>query len=386
MSMDRGRPLAHLEADLERLSAQGRRRTLETLSGFDFASNDYLGFGGAEELRAATVEAVSRGVPVGAGGSRLLRGNHAEHEELELAAARYFGAESALYFGSGYAANLTLFATAPQRGDLVVHDEWIHASVHDGLKRGRAETLSVRHNCVQSIEDAIRSWRAAGGLGRVWIVVESVYSMDGDGPDLGALGELAHRHGAVLVIDEAHATGVLGPKGRGRAAFLEGRENVVTVHTCGKALGTAGALICGARVLTEFLVNRGRAFIYSTAPSPLIAAVTRAALALCDRSDGRRERLRGLIECAGQSGGRHCGLTMSGSHIVPVVIGEDRAAVELAGRLRAGGYDVRAVRPPTVPQGTARLRIAVTLNVNEAAIEGVFDMLGREIGRCVTAL
>jgi 8-amino-7-oxononanoate synthase len=375
-----------LDAHLKQLSAQGRWRALECHGGFDFASNDYLGFAASEELRAATVEAVSRGVPVGAGGSRLLRGNHAEHEGLELAAARYFGAESALYFGSGYAANLTLFATAPQRGDLVVHDEWIHASVHDGLKRGRAHTLSARHNCVQSIEDAIAGWRAAGGVGRVWIVVESVYSMDGDGPDLSELEELASRHEAVLVIDEAHATGVLGPKGRGRAAFLEGRENVVTVHTCGKALGTAGALVCGALVLKDFLVNRGRAFIYSTAPSPLIAAVTRAALELCGRSDGRRERLRGLIECAGQSAGRHCGLTMSGSHIVPVIIGEDRAAMELAGRLRGGGYDVRAIRPPTVPLGTARLRVAVTLNVNEAAIEGLFEMLGQEIGKCVTAL
>lgn len=216
-------------------------------------------------------------------------------------------------------------------------------------------------------------------MGRVWIVVESLYSMDGDGPDLVELDALASRWEAVLVIDEAHATGVLGPSGRGRASFLEGRENVVTIHTCGKALGTAGALVCGPRVLKEFLVNRGRAFIFSTAPSPLVAAVTRTAIALCGQSDARRGRLQGLVQCAMRAAQQHCELKASGSHIVPVVVGEDRAAAALAVRLRAQGYDVRAIRPPTVPVGTARLRIALTLNVDEAAVESLFETLGREM-------
>jgi 8-amino-7-oxononanoate synthase len=369
-----------LEADLERLTILGRRRSLEKAGGFDFTSNDYLGLANYTELRAAASEALSRGVPMGSGGSRLLRGNHAEHVALEEAAADFFGAESALYFGSGFAANVTLFGTAPQRGDLVVHDEWIHASVHDGMRRGRAETVGARHNCTQSIDDAIVAWRAAGGTGRVWIAVESVYSMDGDGPDLEELDALACRREAVLVIDEAHATGVLGAGGRGRAAFLEGREHVVTVHTCGKALGTEGAFICAPRVLNDFLVNRGRAFVYSTAPSPFMAAVTRAAIALCERSDDRRRRLQGLVDCATQALRRHCGLGASGSHIVPIMIGEDRAAADLASRLRTHGYDVRAIRPPTVPVGTARLRVALTLNADEAAIEGLFERLAVEMG------
>jgi 8-amino-7-oxononanoate synthase len=255
--MDRGVSFADLAVDLERLSALGRRRSLHETVGLDFSSNDYLGFAASLELREAASDALLRGVPVGAGGSRLLRGNHAEHEALEEAAACFFGADSALYFGSGFAANLTLFATAPQRGGLVVHDEWIHASVLDGLRRGRAEVESARHNDTQSIEDVIRRWRAAGGLGLVWIAVESLYSMEGDGPDLAELHALANRLDAILVIDEAHATGVLGPQGRGRAAILEGQDNVVTVHTCGKALGTVGALICAPRVLKDFLINRG---------------------------------------------------------------------------------------------------------------------------------
>jgi 8-amino-7-oxononanoate synthase len=371
----RPNPFADLEADLERLSALGRRRALECLGGLDFTSNDYLGLANSSELRAAASEALSRHVPVGSGGSRLLRGNHPEHVALEQAAAAFFGAESALYFGSGYAANLALFATAPQRGDLVIHDEWIHASVHDGMRRGRAETLAARHNDLQSIDDEVLRWRGAGGRGRVWIAVESLYSMDGDGPNLAQLDALASRRDAVLVIDEAHATGVLGPRGRGRAAFLEGRDNVVTVHTCGKALGTAGAFVCGPRVLTDFLVNRGRAFIFATAPSPLVAAVTRAAIELCEHSDPRRERLRAFVELAARELLRHLGLTASGSHILPIMIGQDRAAAELAARLRTCGYDVRAIRPPTVPDGTARLRIALTLNVDEAAIEGLFQTL-----------
>jgi len=372
-------PFASLDADLARLSALGRRRKLEGISGMDFTSNDYLAFAASRELNEAARDAVLRGVPVGSGGSRLLRGNHPEFQELENAAAKFFGVQSALYFGSGYAANQTLFSTAPQRGDLVVHDEWIHASVHDGMRRSRAEIIAARHNDLQSIDDEIQRWRSSGGTGRPWIAVASLYSMDGDGPDLEELDQLADRREAILVIDEAHSTGVLGPSGRGRAAFLEGKSNVVTVHTCGKALGTAGAFVCGSRVLNDFLVNRGRAFIFATAPSPLVAAVTRAAILLCAQSDRRRERLQQLIECASRGLDRRCGLSSSGSHIVPVLIGEDQAAADLAARLRAQGFDVRAIRPPTVPPGTARLRIAITLHVDEAAIDGFCQTLASEL-------
>jgi 8-amino-7-oxononanoate synthase len=371
-------PFAHLASDLEHLATLGRRRALQPFAGLDFTSNDYLGLANSLELRDAASEAVARHVPIGSGGSRLLRGNHPEHEALEQAASRYFRAESALYFGSGYMANLTLFSAAPQRGDLVVHDEWIHASVRDGLLRGRAQVAIARHNDLQSIDDAIMDWRARGGVGRAWIVVESLYSMDGDGPDLVALAELAERREAILVIDEAHATGVLGEGGRGLAAFLDGCDNVIIVHTCGKALGTAGALICAPRVVADFLTNRGRPFIFSTAPSPLVAAVTRVAIALVERDATRRERLRALVAFASRELMRWCGLTASGSHIIPIIIGDDRAAVDMAARLRGHGFDVRAIRPPTVPVGTARLRIALTLNVDEAAIEALFESLASE--------
>ncbi|MDB5656909.1 MAG: 8-amino-7-oxononanoate synthase, partial [Tardiphaga sp.] len=214
-----------LETDLRGLASRGRLRTLRVRSGIDFTSNDYLGLAESADLKRAALDALARGVPVGSGGSRLLRGNHDEHEALEAEAAAYFGAATALYFGGGYTANMAIFATLPQRGDAVFHDELVHASAHEGLRSGRAETISVRHNDIDAFDTAITRWRQAGGTGRAWIAVESLYSMDGDTLDLAALVAVADRHEAMLVIDEAHASGVLGPDGRGLAAAFEGRDN-----------------------------------------------------------------------------------------------------------------------------------------------------------------
>ena len=367
------------EADLNDLAGRGRLRSLRGRSGIDFTSNDYLGLAESGELRRAASEAVARGVPVGAGGSRLLRGNHEEHEALESEAAAYFGAETALYFGGGYVANFAIFSTLPQRGDLVVHDELVHASVHEGLRSGRADHVAVAHNSIDAFDAAIARWRAAGGKGRPWISVESLYSMDGDSPDIAGLFAVADRHEAMVVIDEAHATGVLGPQGRGLAAPFEGRDNVITLHTCGKALGTVGGFILAPRTIRDFLVNRARPFIFATAPSPLTAAITRSAIEISRTNPERRERLAGLVQFAGGELRRRCGITPSGSQIIPVVIGADRAAVAVAALLQQRGFDIRAIRPPTVPEGTARLRIALTLNVDEAVVAELFEALAEDI-------
>ncbi|MBX9819842.1 8-amino-7-oxononanoate synthase [Afipia birgiae] len=367
------------EADLNDLAGRGRLRSLRGRSGIDFTSNDYLGLAESGELRRAASEAVARGVPVGAGGSRLLRGNHEEHEALESEAAAYFGAETALYFGGGYVANFAIFSTLPQRGDLVVHDELVHASVHEGLRSGRADHVAVAHNSIDAFDAAIARWRAAGGKGRPWISVESLYSMDGDSPDIAGLFAVADRHEAMVVIDEAHATGVLGPQGRGLAAPFEGRDNVITLHTCGKALGTVGGFILAPRTIRDFLVNRARPFIFATAPSPLTAAITRSAIEISRTNPERRERLAGLVQFAGGELRRRCGITPSGSQIIPVVIGADRAAVAVAALLQQRGFDIRAIRPPTVPEGTARLRIALTLNVDEAVVAELFEALAEDM-------
>jgi 8-amino-7-oxononanoate synthase len=209
--------------DLAGLASIDRLRRLMPRAGVDFASNDYLALASSPRLAGAIRAAIDEGVPVGSGGSRLLRGNHAEHEALEADAAAWFGSESALYFSSGYAANAALIATLPQRGDLVVHDQLVHASAHEGVRMGFATRARARHNDPQAFDDAIAGWRTRGGKGQAWIVVESLYSMDGDRAPIAELAEVAARHDAMMLIDEAHATGVFGPGGRGLASAWDGR-------------------------------------------------------------------------------------------------------------------------------------------------------------------
>ncbi|MGV1759642.1 8-amino-7-oxononanoate synthase [Rhizobium sp. A22-96] len=367
------------EVKLRQLAQKGRHRDLSRDTGSDFTSNDYLALTSSPRMRAALVDALDRGVPMGAGGSRLLRGNHAEHEALEQEAAAFFVCEQMLYFGSGYAANLAVLSTLPQRGDLIVHDALIHASAHDGMRTGRADVVSVAHNNADAVEDAILAWRKRGGTGVPWIVVESIYSMDGDRAPLSDLIEIADRNDGFLYIDEAHASGVHGVGGRGYAAGLEGRDNVIVLHTCGKALGAAGALVGANRTLCEFLINRARPFIYATAPSPLQAASVREALAILADEPERRRVLHGLIAFANEQFSERLGVPGSGTQILPVIVGENARATHLAERMRADGFDIRAIRPPTVPHGTARLRITITLNVDRPTIANMVERLAELI-------
>ena len=371
---------AELNEALDRLKARGRYRSLVPRRGNDFSSNDYLALAGSDELRAAAAAALQRGISVGSGGSRLLRGNDAEHEALEREAAAYFGTQACLSFSGGYVANMAVFSTLPDRGDLVVYDALIHASTHDGMRLGRAECRRFDHNDVGHAEALIRDWRNAGGKGRVWITFETVYSMDGDLAPLEELVALAERNDGVAVIDEAHATGVFGEQGRGLAHEYEGRSNILTLHTCGKALGVSGGLICGAALLIETLINRARGFIFATAPSPLNAALVRAALELLQSQPERRAELTGLIEHAGTEARRH-DLPQPKSQIIPVIIGDDAKTMALAAALQARGFDIRGIRPPTVPLGTSRLRIAITLNVSAEVVTQMFSGLAEEMQR-----
>ena len=373
--------LAGYQRALDDLAEKSRLRSLAPRSGADFTSNDYLGLACSERLRRAIAEAIARGTPVGAGGSRLLRGNAPEHEALEAAAAAFFRAESALFFGSGYVANYAVLSTLPQRDDLVVLDELAHASAREGVRAGRAQIARSRHSDPQSADDAIGAWRSAGGRGRAWIAIESLYSMDGDRAPLHDFLAVADRHDAVLFVDEAHATGVYGPDGRGLAAEFEGRENFLALHTCSKALGGAGALVTGPRVLAQFLVNRCRPFIYSTAPSPLMAVAALEALEILAEEPELRSRLDELVVFARQAARARGIAAPCVSQIVPVIVREDGRAMRLAAALQARGFDVRGVRPPTVPEGTARLRISLTLNVDAAAVTGLFDALAEESAR-----
>lgn len=356
--------LAPFRADLAALEAAGRTRRLIPRAGVDFASNDYLGLAGHPRLVAAVQAALADGVPVGAAGSRLLRGNTDWQEAFEIKAAAFFGAEAALGFGGGYQANVAVVSTLPQRGDLLLMDALSHASTRDGARLARAEVAEFRHNDAGHAEDVITGWRARGGKGAVWIAVESLYSMDGDRAPLDDLAQLADREG-FLIVDEAHATGVWGPGGRGLSHELEGRENVITLHTLGKALGGSGALLCLPAVLRAALINRARPFIFATAPSPLMAVAGGAALDLLRDEPDLPQRLHDHIALFSQEmSARLPHLPMSGSQIAPLIVGEDAATMRLAAAVQAEGFDVRGIRPPTVPPGTARLRVSLTLNAS----------------------
>jgi 8-amino-7-oxononanoate synthase len=366
------------ENALAALARKARLRRLIPRAGLDFSSNDYLGLAESDALRDAARAALERGVPLGAGGSRLLRGNHPEHEALEDEAARFFGAEAALYFPTGFAANAALIASLPQREDVIIHDALIHASVREGFDPARVKVIETPHNDVTAIADAITAWRAKGGTGRAWIAAETLYSMDGDCAPLADLVALADATDSMLVLDEAHATGVYGAQGRGLAAQYEGRNNIITLHTCGKALGAAGGIVTCARVYKDYLVNRARGFVYSTAPSPLMAAVVREALKLVAGADAQRVQLLTLVAHV-EKLLRDAPWGPSGSPIQPIILGADARAVRFAESLQGAGFDIRAVRPPTVPEGTARLRLMLTTHVTAADLDAVFAHLAAEL-------
>jgi 8-amino-7-oxononanoate synthase len=367
-------------AALDALKEDDRLRSLNPRAGIDFSSNDYLALASAPRMRKAISAAVEAGTPIGAGGSRLLRGNCAEHESLEAEAARFFGAEAVTFFASGYIANFAVLTTLPQRGDLLVLDQLVHASIHEGARAGRAEFRLSAHNDANSVEEVIRTWRSQGGTGRIWIVAESLYSMDGDFAPLDALSAIADRHDAFLMVDEAHATGVYGARGRGLTEAYGGRENFIAVHTCGKALGAAGALVTTTRILRDFIVNRCRPFIFSTAPSPLIAVAVEAALSILRDEPEHQQRLKGLIDFAHNEIGARQGWRLSGSQIMPFIVGDNARAMALAAALQARGFDIRGIRPPTVPPGTARLRISLTNNVDEGDVRAMLAALAQETG------
>jgi 8-amino-7-oxononanoate synthase len=363
--------MQRLVQELSRLKQGFRHRSLSLPRGIDFTSNDYLGLAKHPALRRAVFDALDPGAPAGSAGSRLLRGHHPEHAELEAFAAGFFGAERALYFSTGFLANLALFTTLPHRHDAIVFDELVHASVKEGVHAAHASHIKVPHNDVNAFEGAILRARRAGARD-VWMAVESLYSMDGDIAPIPALHEVARAHDAVLIVDEAHASGIFGPTGRG---FTEGRydERLITLHTCGKALGVAGGLIVGPAVVMEYLINASRPFIYSTAPPPYVAAAVRRSLHLVDEEPWRRDELRKLAAFAGHRLTAALGDTVAyaGTQIIPVVLGPEMRAIEAANSLQRAGFDVRAIRPPTVPAGTSRLRVSIGVDRTETEIEAL---------------
>jgi 8-amino-7-oxononanoate synthase len=354
-----------LEAGLRELETREQRRSLAEIHGTNLCSNDYLELSRHPALKEAVVRAVRNARHIGGTGSRLLSGHAAIWEQLEEEFAQFAGTEAALYFGSGYMANLGLLTALLKKDDLVFSDALNHASLIDGMRLCGARKIIYPHLDLNALEAELR--KHAHEHGRKLVVTESVFSMEGDIAPVTEMVKIAERYGAGVIVDEAHATGVQGPGGRG-VAVRDGiaQHLAAAVHTCGKALASAGAFVCGSAVLKEHLINHARTFIFSTAMPPYMAEQIRAALRLARGMDREREelmakarRLANSLRSGGWDTGR------SDTQIVPLIVGENEQAQSAAEHLQTQGFAVRAVRPPTVPPGSARLRFSLTCGISD---------------------
>lgn len=366
-----------------------RRRTLEvrdgdvgpaiTLAGqplVNFCSNDYLGLAGSPILRAAAVAAIER-YGVGAGAAALLSGWTGAHQALAEELADFLGRERVLLFSSGYLANLGTLAALAGRHDEICHDRLNHASLIDAVRLSGAKSTRYRHADPTDLAARL----AQPGSARRLVVTDGVFSMDGDSAPLREIAALAARHSAVLVCDDAHGFGVIGD-GRGlpTALGLTQSEVPLLVVTFGKALGTAGAAVAGPADLIEMLQQQARTFIYDTAPPPAIAEATRAALGLLRADRALLDRLQGNLACFRAALARH-GLPAPASDtpIQPIVLGDDARTLAAAQALRDDGYYVRAIRPPTVPEGGSRLRVCLSAAHTPSQIDGLVAALARAL-------
>ena len=349
----------------------------------NFSSNDYLGLANDPRLREAATEAIAE-FGVGAGASRLISGTQSPHVRLENTLAKWKGVPAALCFSSGYAAAVGTIPALVAKNDVVILDKLSHASLIDGAKLSGATVRVFPHNHLGKLESHLDWARREHPDNRILIVTESVFSMDGDRAPLRELVELKKRFGALLFLDEAHAVGVIGSNGRGLAAETQlSREIDIQMGTLSKALGVSGGYICGSRSLIEWLVNRARSFIFTTAPPPALAAAASAAIEFLASKEGEERRqllwsrikqLRTLLPASPQP---HSGKIDEGSAIHPWIIGEEQRTLEISRALRAEHFLVPAIRYPTVAKGSARLRITVTADHDDAQISALCETLSR---------
>ena len=334
---------------------QGPEIVLEGRQALNFSSNNYLGLATHPALKKAAQDAIER-YGCGSGASRLISGNMALYDELEAKIAKLKSAEAALAFTSGYQANVGIIPALAGEGDTIFSDALNHASIIDGCRLARAQTVVYPHCDVAFLENALKQTSPGG---RKLIVTETIFSMDGDEAPLGEIVDLAERHGALVMIDEAHATGVFGPNGAGVAAKLGLAERIaVQMGTLGKALGGFGAYVGCSQVVRDFLVNRCRSFIFATALPPPVLAAASAAVDLLYNEPQRRLALWHNIRAL-REGFRALGFSIgdSESQILPLVVGDAEKCMTFSDRLLESGVYVQGIRPPTVPEGTSRLRV-----------------------------
>ncbi len=371
---------ARMLGRLEELRRKAQLRELAEVGGVNLYSNDYLGLATDPRLKLAVMETIAQTPRMGSTGSRLLSGHARVWDELEEEFAEFAGTSAALYFSSGYAANTGLLSAILTKEDIVFSDSLNHASLIDGVRLSGASKVIYAHCDMNALEDGLKQHTASGQ--RV-IVTESIFSMDGDRAPLAEIIQLARRHGAEVIVDEAHATGTQGMGGRGIVAELSLQKEVLAiVHTCGKALASMGAFVCGSKAMKPYLINHARSFIFSTAMPPYFAGQVRAALRLATAMDAEREYLAVLADRLREKL-RELNLdtSASSSQIVPLMCGENEAALQLAEHLQASGFAVRAIRPPTVPQGTARLRFSLTARVTHSDVDRLANTIAQHISK-----
>ena len=365
-----------------RVVLDGPQQPLVALNGeqlLSFCSNDYLGLANHPDVIAAFHRGVDQ-YGVGSGASQLVTGHSRAHHELEAALADFVQRPRALLFSTGYMANLGVLSTLLGRGDRIFEDRLNHASLLDGARLSDARLRRYRHADVAALDADL----AAAPAGKCLVATDAVFSMDGDLAPLGQLSATAARHAAWLMVDDAHGFGVQGPHGQGSvaAAGLGMQAVPVLVGTLGKSCGTFGAFVAGSEALIETLIQAARSYIYTTALPPAIAVATLAALARVREDDWRRDRLASLV-ARFRAGADQLGLRLgeSSTPIQPLLVGDSRAAVELSQALREEGVLVTAIRPPTVAQGTARLRITFSAAHTEEQVDRLLDALDKSIAR-----
>ncbi len=368
-----------IRLQLRALEATGQLRVLRPPSGVDLSSNDYLGLASHPVLKARMAEGVMR-YGCGSTGSRLLRGERQCFAAVEERFAEFKGAEAALYFSSGYLANVGVLSVFLEPGDVVFSDEFNHASLIDGMRLSRARRIVYPHCDIGALRRLISN---AGNSGQKFLVTESLFSMDGDQAPLAEYAELCRTTDTALILDEAHAVGIYGRNGSGLAESAGISGNVfLSVNPAGKALGVSGAFVTGARWAIDYLKQRARTFIFSTAPPPAVAAALEASLTIVAMEPERRLRLLGLAECLrAELVQKGFDLPQGNSQIIPVIVGDNARAAELSAVMREKGFDVRAIRPPTVPPATARLRISVNTGLDEAVLKGFAAALASAMAR-----
>jgi 8-amino-7-oxononanoate synthase len=346
----------------------------------NFSSNNYLGLANHPALRAAAKQAIDR-YGCGSGASRLISGNMTLHEELESKVAELKGTEAALVFNSGFQANTGILSTLAGEGDVILSDALNHASIIDGCRLSRAEIVVYGHCDLDQLERGLKASRAKS---RKLIVTESLFSMDGDEAPLVDIVDLAEKHGAIVMVDEAHATGVFEPNGAGLVAKLGlGRRVLVQMGTLGKALGGFGAYVAGSAALRELLINRCRSFIFTTSLPPAVMAMAIAAIDLVKKEPERRQALWNNCQLL-QSGLKSSGYLLGNSRspILPLMIGDATQCMQLSEDLLQRGVFAQGIRPPTVPPGTSRLRVTLMAthtpdHINQAL--NAFNEAAREL-------